>query len=501
MSELVQSDGVGLLVAREATRGTQPTTGWQQLQPNSSGLTNFTRTNTDVERDTLLSPNLTSERGIVVGYDLTPQLVHDLNMDYLYTFAELIMRSSTKWPGGTGLGFFRPTAITTGAWTVAANGAVPDGTLVRCDGATNAANNGLHVTAGTSTGTSIKTGDTLVAETPPANCVVRVCGVQGTSTDITLDASGNLLSTVLDFTTIGAVVGSPIIIGDPASGAAYAFATDLGLESGAGLAVIEAIAAHKITLRRRSFAPGVDAGTGKTIRLLLPALLVNVPLTDGSYLRPSVSAELSLPGAGDAGVTTYRYGNGWAASSLKLDIATHARITATLAFVGMTLADPTSTRGTGASTALAPLLTTLFSTAAEMRSERLLTQADETAVSTLISQTTITIDNKITPLKAHAYDGAVDLIYGKYTDSADLTHFVRDDQLTLAIDQDTDCTYDMLARNGDGGFWMDLPMVKVRKGDLTFAANAAVTQATTLMANRDPSTGIQRAMALFAYVP
>lgn len=501
MSELVQSDGVGLLFAREATLGTQPTTGFVQLQPNSSGITATTRQNVVVERDSLLSPNLTSERGAVVGYDVSPQIVHDVTLDLLYALSELIARSSTNWPGGTGLGFFRPTAITTGAWTVAASGALPAGTIVRCDGATNAANNGLHVLTTGSTSTSIATADTLVAETPPTNCVLRVVGFQCASGDCTLDASGNIVTTTLDCTTIGLVVGMPIVIGDPTSGAAFTFATQLGLKSGAGVAVVAAIAAHKITLRRRSFTATADTGTSKTIRLLVPAWLRNVPITDGSYLRPSGSIEVSLPGAGDSGATTYRYSNGLAVSSCQIDTAVQARLIATLKMIGMVTAEPTATRATGASSALAPLLTQIFSTASEMYDVRLLKQVDETVVQQLFNSSKLMLDNKVSPVKALAYAGAADLVFGDYNTTSDIGYFVRDNNVEMAVDENTDCTHDMLFHNSDGGLWFDLPMCKVRKGDETYAANAAVTGSATLQANRDPATGIQFAIALFAYLP
>mgnify|MGYP002147314755 CR=1 FL=1 len=69
-----------------------------------------------------------------------------------------------------------------------------------------------------------------------------MCGIQGATADLEIDASGNLISTVLDFTTLPLSVGQRIWIGGDSAGTKFATAADRGE------ARITVIAAHKLTL-------------------------------------------------------------------------------------------------------------------------------------------------------------------------------------------------------------------------------------------------------------
>ncbi len=501
MSQIVQADAAGILIARESTPGVQPTAGWLQLQPNPGGITNLTRQNTVVERH-ILSPNMTPERGEVVGYDVAPKYVQDLNKDFLDFFGELLLRSATKHSGGTGQSKFYPTAVVNGSpssYTVPALGAIPAQGLVRGNGFTNNANNGLHLVATGSLAGSIKTADALVAETPPANATLEFAGIQGTAGDIGIDANGNITSTTLDFTLFGLNPGQMIRIGDPTSGAAYAFAN----AAYSGFAIVVSVAAHLITVKRRTWVIGAaDAGATKTIRILFTKWLRNVPITSADYLAaPTASMELSEVGAGTAAATDYTYVGGLGIDTLDLDIPVEAKATATVGFVGMTVSDPGPARATGAATALQPLQTQIYSTAAKMPDIRLLRQADESNLSTEINGAKISWKNNMSPRKQLGTGGAAGLIYGEYVPTISMDAYVLSNDMTRAVNANTDCTLDLVMQNGDGGFGLDFPMLKLRKGDKTYAANSAVMLAADLPANRDPNTGILYSLSQFAYLP
>jgi hypothetical protein len=501
MSQIVQSDATGILIARETTPGVQPVASWLQLQPNPGGITNFTRQNVNVERH-ILSPNMTPERGEVVGYDVSPKYMQDLNKDLLDFFGELLFRSVTKHSGGTGLSKFYPTAVVAGSpssWTVPSLGALPAGVLVRGNGFTNAANNGVHLLAAGSLAGSIKTADALVAEVPPANATLEVAGVQGTAGDIQMDANGNITSTAVDFTTLGLNAGQMIYVGDPTSGAIYSFAT----AGYGGMAIIVSVAAHLITLKRRAWTIGAaDVGAAKTIRLLFTKWLRNVPITSADYLTaPTGCVEVSEVGAGAAAATDYTYTGGLAIDQFDLDIPVESKVVATLAFIGMTVTDPGAARATGAATALAPLATQIYSTAAKMPDIRLLKQADESNLSAEVNGCKLSFKNNVKPRKQLGTGGAAGLIFGEYVPTASMDVYVLSNDLTRAVNANTDCTLDFLLKNGDGGFGFDFPMLKLRKGDKTYAANSSVMLAADLPANRDPGTGILYSMSQFSYLP
>jgi hypothetical protein len=146
-------------------------------------------------------------------------------------------------------------------YAVAAGGAaVKANHLVRATGFTNAPNNQIFPVV-SSTGTTIVGAALgLTAEAvPPGTARLKVIGFAGASGDITAGASG-LLSTALDFTTLGLVVGQ--WIKPDSTTAAFGFAT-----SALNVWIrVKSIAAHALVCDNLPSGWGVDAGTGKTIR-------------------------------------------------------------------------------------------------------------------------------------------------------------------------------------------------------------------------------------------
>lgn len=498
MSQIVQSDGVGVLLAPEGTPGVQPTASWLQLQPNPGGITAFTRQNVVVERH-ILSPNMTPERGEVVGYDVSPKLVMDLTQDGVNAIREPLFRSATKHNGGTGTSFFRPTAVTTTQFTVAAAGALQAGTLVWARGFANPANNGIFVVQSSSGATDIKVTGTVAEGSPPTNATLEVCGFQFTSGDAQIDASGNFICTTADLTTMGLQVGQDVWVGDPTSGAAFAFAT----AAYTGKATIAAIIAGKLTLKLRVWAiASADTGASQTIRLLFGRWIRQVPITSGDYLAaPTSNMEVSEPGAGTAGATDYTYVGGCGLDTLSLAIPLEGKVVATVGFVGMSASEPGPSRATGASTAYQPLASSVYTTNSNVKVARLLKQADETELSAEIDDITIAVKNNITPRKQIGTSGAAGLVYGEYTPTIDLDIYVLANDVTRAADANTDTTFDILLKSADGGFSLNFPMGKLSKADKTYAASKSAMQKLTFTANRDPATGLLYSMTQFPYLP
>lgn len=499
MSEIVQSDGVGVVIARESAPGVQPTAGWLQLQPNPGGITNYQKQLDTVERD-ILSPNLTPERGEVVGYDVSPKLVQDLTLDLLDAITEPWFRSATKHNGGTGLAVFKPTAVTSTQFTVAADGALAAGTIVEAQGFANPANNGLHVVGASSTGTAIKVASLVAEASPPANATLRVAGVQLTAGDGQLDSSGNFTTTTLDCTTLGLQVGEDLIVGDPTSGALFGF-TNTAYQGKATIA--GPITSTKIPLKWRQWTVGTaTTDASQTIRLLFTHWNRNVPITDADYLKsPTVCMEISEPGAGTAGATDFTDIGGCGLDSIELDIPLEGKIVATLTFVGMVANEPGPSHATGSDTPLAPLLTSVFTTSAQVQDVRLLRQSDETVLTDEIDDIKLTFKNNIKPRKAIGTDGAKGLTLGKYQPTADLDTYLISNDVTRAASLNTDCVLLLLFKCGDGGFSLSFPMGKLSKPDKSYASATPVMQKVTFTADRDPATGLLYSMTRFAYLP
>jgi hypothetical protein len=192
--------------------------------------------------------------------------------------------------------------------------------LVWANGFSNAANNMIgRVTASNATSITLSPTTTVQELVPPGTARLKVVGFEGASGDITATATG-LASTLLDFTTLGLVVGQWIKIGG--TGATFRFAT----EALNGYARITAITATALTLDHRPAGWGTDAGTTRTIRVWFGDVLRN-----GTTKR-AVSMEQGYMGQA---VPTYILQAGMHAVTGELTFSANSKITGSFGFEGL----------------------------------------------------------------------------------------------------------------------------------------------------------------------
>jgi hypothetical protein len=502
-----KSQAAQLLFAREATPGTAPATGWLTTQPNPSGIQKFNANYTDVARNPL-SPFMTKEKGAHVGMSAEPSLVHDLNKGLLDTFGPTLLRSVAKVPGNKGQQFYYPTAVTATDYTVAALGDLTAKLLVFARGFLNAANNGLKLVGAASTGIAIKaTG--LVAETVQTNgapgagsAMVEVCGIEAAAAaDVQLNASGNLISTTTDFTALNLKVGHRVF---------FRFGTgtnEFGIISGtAGIQYATVAAApttNLITLKWHSFTPAADAATGKTIRLYVGVLYSNVPDGNTDYIEePAYSAELRDTGVGTANGAVYSYGYGLVPDKWTFSMPTEAKVETTIAFKGRSIAPPVDvgSRITGPSTAYPALAMELFNTTRSMISHRVLDASNNAMIASVMSAT-LSISHNVEARKQHATFGAYSIIPGDIEPMVEMDTFFEAKAVPIAIDLDTECRYECIFKNNQGGVSFDLPTILLRNGEKTYAENKPVMMAIGIQAHRDPTTAYVAHVNVLPYLP
>jgi len=495
----VLSEAVTLLLAPESSFGTQPTSGWVQVQPNPGGIQDWVSKFQTVERDPL-SKYATMEKGEVVGLDGTPKITHDLTKDLVDIIATSIFRSAAKHAGNKGQSLYRPTAVTSTGYTVAALGDLTAGLLIHAKGFATAANNGLKVVAAASTATEIKASG-LTAETVATStgATVEVAGVQGDSGDIQFNSSGNLISTTLDFTTLGLNVGQTIKVGD--GDAANSFATT----AYNGRARIVSIAANLITLEHHTWTPGsADNGSGKTIRLLFSRWYRNVSLDHADYLEPTLHGELEELGAGAGGVATYTYASGMALKTLELDAPLESKITATMTFCAQDIDDPVlaASRATGADSPRRPMAANLYQTSSGLvGAPRFVIDSSSTNLTTEVNSWKWTMEHNIKPRDIQGTLGAVDMDYGKVQPSLSMEVYYNTSGIPVTLRANDSCWFDVCMRNADGAFHIDMPLVAARGGARTYAANTAVMCSLDVPGFRDPTTNIVSSLSVFAYHP
>ena len=384
----VKSNEVALAYTIEQSLGVLPGSPvWKSLQPNSLGSFGASISTTAREP---ISKNRQREKGSVTDLDSAVEFEADLTLDSFIDMAESFAFASAN--GGA---VFSPTAITATGYTVAAGGDLAADTLVYARGMPTPANNGLKELATGSTTTEIKPEGGLTAESLVVadNATVEVCGFRGASGDIQVDANGDLIATILDFTTLDLTVGQVIFVGGEITVNQFADANNQGF------ARITAIAAGKLTLDKKATVFAIDAGAAKLIDIYFGRFIRNVPVDDADYLERSLQFEaeyvnLETPGPGDE----YEYAKGNYCNELSFNLPLTEKATVSFGFVGTDTPDPTGTRATGGATPLAAVQTEAFNTSADFARLRI-TETDETGLTTDFKSLTLSLKNQVTPEK------------------------------------------------------------------------------------------------------
>jgi hypothetical protein len=207
-------------------------------------------------------------------------------------------------------------------YTVTSGGAtVLAGMIVQASGFTNAANNQVF-TAVTGSGTTIVgTALGLVTEAaPPGTAKLKVVGVQGASGDIVATSTG-LTSTILDFTTLGLVVGQWVKLGGLGGGNRF-----IGTVANNDWVRITSITAHVLGLDNRPTAWAADTAAAQTIKVWFGDQIKN------GVTPASVSIERGFLGQT---IPTYIVNTGMEVGGLLTTITSKAKITSTATFMGM----------------------------------------------------------------------------------------------------------------------------------------------------------------------
>lgn len=493
---VVKAESISLLVAKESSLGVQPTTGWQTLQPNADGVGNFYLHLKTVAREPLTKQRQ-MEAPEIVDADATPTLTHDLTKDLMDQFVEGIMLARAKHNGGTGLAYFLPTARTTTDYTVAANGALQANTLVVARGFVNAANNGLFVVGASSTATAIKVSGGVAETVSGYIATLEVAGWRGASGDIGLDVNGNLTSVAADFTTMGLQDDQVIWVGG-VIGSGHDFAT----AAYRGFAKIATITANLVTFSWRAWTVGTaDTGTGKTIDLYWSRWARNVAFGHADYLETSYQMELTYPGLSGGTTDEFVYAAGNVVDQFMLTMPAANLVTTELSFIGTTISDPTTSRATGASTAAVPLAIEGVNTVTKLLYERITVQSSGLVVSDDIDTSKLTLMNHVSPQKQHGTLGTKRDVVGKIGVDLDVTAFLTQDDALKACRANTTLTYGVGLRNGDGGWFFDLPSVKCTDSPPKMPGNGPVTLDLKLSAFRDATGNFTLGVTMYPFLP
>lgn len=504
----VTTNSLALAAARESSLGTLPgSPTWRLLEPNS--INQFGTTISKVARNPI-SQSRQRRKGIITDLDSAVEFEADLTLstfrDYMegFCFARAV-----------GAPVFLPTAVTSGAFSVPAvsagdaakltYGASAAKSLLYARGAALAANNGLFVlgAAVSASATSITVTGGAVAETLSGTMDVElaVAGVRGAAGDLEIDSNGDLISTALNFTTLGLNVGQWVHIGG------VDITNRFFEEVNYGFARIAAIAANKLTLERRGGAfvtdDGTDTGSGGTglsIDILFGQWVRNVSVGHTDYLEISTQFELESPNLGAGGTDMYEYAMGNYHDTVSINIPLTEKATITYGFVGTDTTDPTASRATNAANAKEPSETAAFGTSSDIA--RLVAhKVDETGITTDFKSLTVTLTNNVSPEKVIGQLGAKYMNAGNFEADIETQVLFTDAAVPAAIRANTTLGLYFAMRNDDGGVMCDFPAGTFDGGGREFPENQTVLMNTTFAGFEDPALGYTFSVSLFPVLP
>lgn len=472
--------------AKEASLNTLPgSPEWRNLQPNS--ISEFGAQVTTTHRD-FISKNRQRQKGRVTDLNSAVGFDVDMTMDSFEDFIEgFVFATRTR-------AFFQPTAVTGTGYTVASGGALVANTLVYARGFDTAANNGLKVVGASSTSTEVKVSGLTAEASPPSNVRLDIAGYRAASGDLGINSDGNLISTTLDFTTLGLTAGQFIHIGGEAAG------TQFATSDNNGLARIVSIAANLIVLDKKATTFVTDAGTSKTIDIYAGTFIRNVDVDDADFLTQSYQFEASYTDLDSAGTDEYEYAKGNYANELSVTMETADKAGMSFGFVGTDTEPPSTTRASGASSALDPVNQDFFNTSADFVRLRM-TDVDETGLSTDFNTLSIGIRNNVTPEKVLGTLGGKYMNYGNFEVQIDAELLFTDSTVSTRIRNGTTITMDFALKNGDGGIVCDIPSLTLGGGEKGFPANETITLSTTAMAEEDETLGTSLGISTFPFYP
>jgi len=427
-------------------------------------------------------------KGSPTDLDSSVELPADLTIDSFLDFSQGFMYSS--WYSQAK---FDPTAVTSTGYTVGSGGNLDAGTLIYARNFQNLENNGLKVVGSASTSTEIKTTGLVAESSPPAGAMVEVAGFQGASGDLQINASGDLTSTALDFTTLGIIVGQKIYIGGNET------ATQFAGTNNKGLARVRVVEANKLTLDHRDQDYTTDTGAGKTIQIFIGSFIRDQPVQDPKFLRETYTFEAAYAGLGAASNENwYEYAKGNYANTFTFSNPGQALCTLTMGFVGLDTAVPTQTQVSA--TRKVPTRTSAFNTSSDYTRIRV-NKADETGLTSYFDSLEIAINNNVNARKVLGTLGAAFVNIGslEVTGTADV--IFTDTGVIEAVRNNCTVSLNYGVRNQDGALDFSIPSMTLGGADKSFPRNESITLSITGNAFTDTFFGYVFGITYFPYMP
>ena len=461
---------------------------FKSVEPND--VSSYGATISSVPRNPI-SESRGNKKGSTTDLDSAAEFPADLTIESFLDFSQGVMYAEWyKQP------HFVPTAVTATGYTVASGGNLTAGALIFARGFQNSENNGLKIVGAGSTATEVKTTGLVLEAAPPPAAEVDVSGVQGATGDLEINATGDLISTSLDFTTLGLTPGQSIWIGGTDE------VTDdvtFAEEDNQGLARVRVVEAHKVYLDNRKQTYTTDDGAGKTIQIFIGSFIRDVPTTSPKFKKETYTFEATYNGLGVAeNETWYEYSIGNYANNFTFSWPGQALATLTSGFIGLDTLNSTQTQTSA--TRKKPSKTAGFNTTSDFTRLRM-TDIDENGLTTYFDSLDITINNNVSARKVIGTLGAAFINIGTLDITGSTSVIFTDTNVINAVRNNCTVSLDFALANSDGALHFNIPSMTVGGADKNFPRNESITLNISTNAFEDTFFGFSLGVTHYPYIP
>lgn len=485
MVDRIDSNLTGLRYAEEVqgTPGILPGSPvWKPLDPNSYG--DFGAQIATTTRDPI-SAGRQNRKGTITDLDASAGFQVDFTQEAMFDLVQGFMYADWRKKAEA-----FPTAVSSTLYTIGSGGAgFLVGSIVWASGFAVAGNNGLKAVSA-NTGTTVSVSGLATENSPPAVARITRVGHTGASGDITMSVSSgvaSLLSTTLDFTTLGLIPGEWMFVGGDATSDKFATAANNGFYR------IKSVAAHAIVFDRNPGTPVTDAGTSKTIKIFFGHVVKNESNPALIKVR-TYQMERYL---GDAAVG-YEYVSGCYANQMDLTFGLASKISGDLKFIGLDRASQVSAKSGDRPSNLSE---EVYNTTGDFVRLRLGKVSNQASLFTYVTDMKLTINNNVKPAKAIGVLGSIGANLGNFVVEGSVEAYFTDDTAVTAVRENDSCSLDFGIVKQNAGWYVDVPYLSLGDGRVKIAKDESIKLPLNLMATADPTLDHTLLLVCFRYLP
>lgn len=495
----IDSNVTGLRYAEETSLEVLPGTPiWHPLEPN--GYKDFGSDIKTVSRNPI-STSRQRKKGVVTDLDASGGFTQDMTQTNLtrlmqgFFFAAIREKTTTLPMNDTAVPLTSVTASTKTYAAASGLGSFLAGSLIKANGFTNSANNGLKKVA-SKTSTTVVVVETCVDETPASTATLETVGFQFASGDATFTLNDNFVrlnSAAITMTTLGLIAGEWVYVGGDTAVMTPA--------SNSGFARISSIAAGYIEFDKTSWEGAVDTAAAKTVQIFFGSVLRNES-DPALIVRRSYNIERTL--GSDANGTMSEYLVGAVANEMTINIPQADKVTVDLSFIAVDNEQRNGTTGVKAGSRPTLTESDAFNTTSDFSRIKLAavsaTDSSPVPLFAFATELSITVKNNVTPDKAIAVLGAFDITAGTFEIDGKLTAYFADVDAVAAVRDNTDITIDLVMVKDNAGILLDIPLLALGDGRLNVEKDKPIMLPLNLM-GAESSFGHSMLYQNFPYLP